>query len=232
MTGASSGIGLALARHAARAGAVVATVSRRQAPGAIHLAADLSNPAAWSGVVAWMAEVVASHPGHDAALFHCAATIDPIGFAGEVDAAAYTSEVLLDSAAPQVLGAGFIRALGERGGTLVIITSGAAETPYPGWSAYGAGKAAVDQWVRTVGAEQKSRGSRVRVVAVAPGVVDTAMQELIRSTRPEDFPHRERFARLHAEGKLRSPDRVAEELWGILERADIVGGSVVDLRGR
>ncbi len=231
VTGASSGIGLALARHAARAGAVVATVSRRQAPGAVHLAADLSNPEAWSGVVAWMTEVVASHPGHDAALFHCAATLDPIGFAGEVDPGAYTSEVLLDSAAPQVLGAGFLAAVAGRAerAVVVMVTSGAAVHVYPGWSGYAAGKAAVDQWVRTVGAEQEARGGRVRVVAVAPGVVGTAMQEAIRATEPDRFPRRDRFVRLHAEGGLRRPEDVAAELWSLAGRADLPNGAVGDL---
>lgn len=231
VTGASSGIGLALTRHAVRAGAVVATVSRRQAPGADHLAADLSNPAAWPGVVSWMSEVVSSHPGHDAAFFHCAATLDPIGFAGEVDSDAYTAEVLLDSAAPQVLGAGFLAAVAGRAerAFLVMVTSGAAVHVYPGWSGYSAGKAAVDQWVRTVGAEQEARGGRVRVAAVAPGVVETPMQEAIRASEPDRFPGRDRFVRLHAEGRLRRPEDVAAELWSLVGRTDIPNGTVTDL---
>lgn len=231
VTGASSGIGLALAGHAARAGAVVATVSRRQAPGAIHVAADLSNPAAWPGVVAWMADLVAAHPGQDVALFHCAATLDPIGFAGEVDDAAYTAEVLLNSAAPQVLGAGFLTAVAEmtERAVVVMVTSGAAVHVSPGWSGYAAGKAAVDQWVRTVGAEQEARGGRVRVVAVAPGVVETAMQEAIRAAEPDRFPRKSRFVRLHAEGALRRPEDVAAELWSLAGRTDLPNGAVGDL---
>jgi len=230
ITGASSGIGLALARHAAGAGAVVATVSRREAPGT-HLAADLSDPGAWQGVVGWMADLVVAHSGHDVAFFHCAATLDPIGFAGEVDASAYTAQVLLDSAAPQVLGAGFLAAVAglAEGAVLVLVSSGAAVHVYPGWSAYGAGKAAVDQWVRTVGAEQEARGGRVRVVSVAPGVVDTAMQEAIRETDPARFPGRDRFVRLRAGGALRRPEDVAAELWSLAGRRDLPNGAVGDL---
>ena len=53
---------------------------------------------------------------------------------------------------------------------LVMISSGAAHGVYTGWSGYCSGKAAMDHWVRTAGEEQARRGSRCRIVAVAPGV--------------------------------------------------------------
>ena len=71
-----------------------------------------------------------------------------------------------------------------------MISSGAAFTVFEGWSAYCAGKAAMDQWVRTAGAEQARRGSRCRLLAVAPGIVETAMQEEIRAASSDDFPER------------------------------------------
>jgi benzil reductase ((S)-benzoin forming) len=110
-----------------------------------------------------------------------------------------------------------------------MITSGAAHSVYQGWSAYGAGKAAVDQWVRTAGAEQARRGGRVRVLAVAPGVVATAMQEQIRATPAGDFPEVARFEGLHRTGQLREPAQVATAIWALLDR-DLENGAVVDLR--
>ena len=64
-------------------------------------------------------------------------------------------QVLLDSASPQVLGDAFLRAARETHAEchVVMISSGAAFTVFEGWSAYCAGKAAMDQWVRTAGAE-------------------------------------------------------------------------------
>jgi NAD(P)-dependent dehydrogenase (short-subunit alcohol dehydrogenase family) len=99
---------------------------------------------------------------------------------------------------------------------------------YPGWSSYGAAKAAVDQWVRNVGAEQSIRGG-VQVLAVAPGTVDTEMQAQLRATSPEDFPSRQKFLDLHAAGKLADADAVARDLWRLLD-AGLENGSVVDLR--
>ena len=110
-----------------------------------------------------------------------------------------------------------------------MITSGAASHVYPGWSAYGAGKAAIDQWTRTAGAEQELRGGRVRVLAVAPGIVATAMQDQIRATPARDFPEVARFVELFESGELREPAAVAAEIWALLGR-ELPNGAVVDLR--
>lgn len=161
---------------------------------------------------------------------HAAGTLDPIGFAGEVDTDAYVANVVLNSAAPQVLGHLFLAAAGraEASRHLVMLTSGAAKRVYPGWTAYGAGKAAIDRWVRNAGAEQEMRGG-VRVLSVAPGTVDTGMQAQPRQTSEHDFPSRERFVDLHEAGKLTDPQEVATRIWRLLDRG-LANGSVVDLR--
>ena len=176
---------------------------------------------------------LAGFDGERAVFIHAAGTLEPIGFAGEVDTGAYAANVLLNSAAPQVLGHLFLAAATplRAAGTarhLVILTSGAARSVYPGWSSYGAAKAAVDQWVRNVGAEQSIRGG-VQVLAVAPGTVDTEMQAELRATSAEDFPGRQKFLDLHAAGKLADADAVARDLWRLLD-AGLENGSVVDLR--
>jgi benzil reductase ((S)-benzoin forming) len=138
--------------------------------------------------------------------------------------------VLLNSAAGQVLGEAFLAAvapLADVRRELVMISSGAARTAYPGWSAYGAGKAALDQWARAVAAEQQRRGG-VRVHSIAPGVVATAMQAHIRGMDAADFPPVDRFRRLHADGRLEDPDDVARRLWALLD-GDTTE-PVVDLR--
>jgi benzil reductase ((S)-benzoin forming) len=231
VSGASSGIGLALARSVPWPGARVIDVSRRGGPGLEHFAADLSDPAAWERVAGLFARELRGFAGARAVFVHAAGTLEPIGFAGEVDAAAYRRAVLLGAACPQVLGDAFLRAARTARAPchLVMIGSGAAHHAYQGWSAYGAGKAAIDQWVRTVGAEQARRGDRVRVLSVAPGVVATAMQEQIRATPVAQFPEVARFVELHRSGQLRDPDEVAREIWALLDR-ELPNGAVVDLR--
>jgi benzil reductase ((S)-benzoin forming) len=100
---------------------------------------------------------------------------------------------------------------------------------YEGWTSYGAGKAAVDQWVRTAGAEQVRRGNRCRIVAVAPGVVATPMQDQIREMSEDAFPEVAKFVDLHESGELRKAETVAREIWALVDR-DLSNGAVVDLR--
>jgi benzil reductase ((S)-benzoin forming) len=230
-TGASSGIGAALRRTLPWVPARVFDVSRRGATGCAQLRADLSDPASWPRVAELFRRELDGFAGERALFVHSAGTLTPIGFAGEEDAEAYARAVLLDSAAPQVLGDAFLRAAARTRARcdLLMIGSGAARHVYPGWSAYGAGKAAVDQWVRTAGAEQALRGGRCRVLSVAPGVVATAMQEEIRATAARRFPEVARFVELHEQGALRDPDEVARELWALLDRS-LPNGAVLDLR--
>jgi NAD(P)-dependent dehydrogenase (short-subunit alcohol dehydrogenase family) len=72
--------------------------------------------------------------------------------------------------------------------------------PYEGWGVYCAGKAAVDMLTRVAAREE--RPHRIRVYALAPSVVETGMQELIRRQDAHDFPAVARFRELHATGKL------------------------------
>ena len=135
----------------------------------------------------------------------------------------------MNSAAPQIVGEVFLEAVRryEVDALLVMLTSGAARSIYPGWSSYSAGKAAVDHWVRTVGAEQ-ARRQGATVVAIAPGVVDTPMNEEIRATDETDFPKVAKFRDLHAAGALGDPEEVARNIWSVV--GTLGNGAVVDLR--
>lgn len=233
VSGASSGIGLAMAQSVPFPSARLIDISRRGASGFEHFAADLADPASWPAVAELFARELAAFEGERAIFVHSAGTLDPIGFAGEVEPAAYARQVLLNAAAPQVLGDAFLRAAAETSAacTLLFIGSGAARTAYEGWSAYCGGKAAMDHWVRTVGAEQRRRGGRCKVLSVSPGVVETAMQEQIRGVTEEAFPDVERFRQLHREGALRKPSEAARDLWALLESDTSANGAVLDLRG-
>jgi benzil reductase ((S)-benzoin forming) len=237
ISGASSGIGAALAVSTPYAEARVIDLSRRG--GVVeHFAADLADPADWARVEEHFVTELAGFAGDRVIFVHNAATIVPIGPAAMVDAAAYAKAVLLNSAAPQVLGRAFLRATAgldcER--QLVMLSSGAAKNAYAGWSAYNAGKAAVEHWVRAVGleeaaAEQSSGGAvkGCRVIAVAPGVVDTAMQGEIRTVDEQAFPAVERFRELKRSGGLITAAEAAAGLWAVIE-AQYPTGSVLDLR--
>ena len=229
VSGASRGLGAALARHAPPA---VRVLDLSRSGGEYgrpceHVAVDLASEPGWRQAAECFDRELARRAGERAVFFHNAGTLDPIGYAGEVDSDAYTRNVLLNAAAPPILGSAFLAAAAKHGcrAELVLVSSGAADKVYEGWSAYCAGKAAVEHWVRTVGAEQVRRGG-ARVLSVRPGVVDTQMQTEIRATDARDFPEVARFVDRHAAGSLRAADDVARALWALLER-DVPSGSVL-----
>ncbi len=230
ISGASSGIGLALARTVPFEARVI-DISRRGAEGFEQLRADLSEPEGWRAAAAAFEGEIGAFRGERVVFVHNAGTLAPMGFAGEMDAEAYRRNVTLNSAAPQVLGDAFLRAVrdSEAECHLIMISSGAARSVYAGWSSYGAGKAAVDQWVRTAGLEQQLRGRRCRILSVAPGVVATAMQEQIRETPARDFPEVAKFVELDEQGGLRDARDAARDIWSLLDR-DFENGAVLDLR--
>jgi len=231
ITGGSRGIGLALAEEAPFDPLRIIDISRHGAESSEHFAADLGNPASWSLVADMFNAEVAAFAGDCVVFIQSAGTLQPMGFAGEVDAASYARNVLLNSAAPQVLGDAFLRAVrsSEIPSHLVMIGSGAAESIYEGWTAYGAGKAALNQWVRIAGAEQARRGGRCRILAVAPGVVATTMQEEIREMPEDRFPDVAKFVELYEAGELRDPVVVARDIWDLVLRGT-ANGAVLDLR--
>ncbi|MCP5055875.1 MAG: SDR family NAD(P)-dependent oxidoreductase [bacterium] len=106
----------------------------------------------------------------------------------------------------------FVRHARERegGGTLVNISSGAARKPYSGWSVYCAAKAAVDRLTECIDLEERAHG--LRAFSVAPGVIDTDMQALIRSTDEADFPDLPRFLAMKRDGRYNTPAFIAERL--------------------
>jgi benzil reductase ((S)-benzoin forming) len=95
-------------------------------------------------------------------------------------------------------------------GVLVNISSGAGRRGYFGWGAYCAGKAAVDRLSECIALEEADSGLRVH--SVAPGIIDTHMQEQIRASTPEQFPEVGRFLQLKRDEKFSSPAWVAARL--------------------
>ena len=72
----------------------------------------------------------------------------------------------------------------------------------------------------------EARRDGLRAFAIAPGVVDTEMQALIRATSVDDFPSQPRFVERFEAGALRDPAIVGAELadlvLGVVEPGEVV----------
>ena len=112
---------------------------------------------------------------------------------------------------------------------IVNISSGAAQRPMWGWSTYCSTKAAIDMFTRVAALEQEDRENPVRVLAFAPGIVDTPMQEKIRNTGPEDFRDRDTFISYKQEGQLLDPSVVAKRLREIILDESVENGSILHI---
>jgi benzil reductase ((S)-benzoin forming) len=230
VTGASQGIGKALIQAVPWPEARVIGISRNPGPASVHLAADLADAGGWDIVASSFHRELGDFSGDRVIFVHAAGDIGPVGFAGETDPRHYRASVLLNAAAPLILAEAFLRAgrhLSCRR-QLVLLSSGAARRAYPGVAAYGAAKAAIDQWVRAAGNEQTRRG-HVQVIAVTPGRVDTAMHEQLRAAPDDQLPDRPEFIQLHEEGMLRDPSDVASQLWSLLDDPGLTSGQVLEL---
>ena len=134
--------------------------------------------------------------------------------------------------APLVLMNRFLRATSPVELRRVInISSGAGRRPIFGWSAYCASKAALDMASRAAALEARTREQAVHVVSLAPGVIDTPMQGIVRGASQEQFVDVERFRKMKEEGVLRPADDVARDILaleaaGRLDNAE----AVLDLR--
>jgi len=183
ITGASSGIGQALAARYAQAGWRLALVARRTAAVEAWAAAQRLEATRWAVYRADVADsdsIVAAGRDCLAAQGLPDVVIAAAGISIGMDSAEREDlDVLRDTLATNNVGLAatfhpFLKAMRARGsGTLVGIASVAAIRGLPGHGAYCASKAAVVAYCESLRGE--TRGSGVRVVTLLPGYVATPL---------------------------------------------------------
>jgi NAD(P)-dependent dehydrogenase (short-subunit alcohol dehydrogenase family) len=207
VTGASRGLGRALAVELAEKGANVVLVAReseelhaavaeiRAAGGNAHaVAADVGDKEAIHAIAGAAAALV----GPIDLLIHNASTLGPTPLKLLLDTECEDFERVLqvNLLGPFRLSKAIAGGMALRGrGTIVHLSSDAATSAYPRWGAYGVSKAALDHLGRSWAAEVGELG--VRVLVVDPGEMDTvmhadAMPEADRATlaKPAEVAHR------------------------------------------
>ena len=113
---------------------------------------------------------------------------------------------------------------------ILNISSGAAINPYHGWSNYCTGKAGLDMFTRCIATEQDNQEYPVKLMAVAPGIIDTEMQTTIRGTTDDQFIHREKFVELKETGQLVPPNLAGKKLTELLFSDNFRNGDITDIR--
>lgn len=95
-------------------------------------------------------------------------------------------------------------------GVLLNISSGASTRGVAGWAAYCMAKAAVDRLTETLQLEEAAHG--LRCWSVAPGIIDTGMQQQIRDSSPDVFPDVAQFHQYKKMDLFNTEAHVGEQL--------------------
>ncbi len=212
VTGASRGLGAALAKELGSAGARLVLVARDAAAleavaagiradgGEAHAFAD---DVADEGAAARIAGYASAVLGSVDVLVHNASSLGPVPLLPLAETGDREFEAALQAnlLGPFRLTRAIVGSMALSGRGLVVhVTSDAATTAYPGWGAYGASKAALEHLGRIWAAEISSAG--VRFLNVDPGEMDTRMH---RDAMPDADP-----------GPLSKPEAVASRFLALL----------------
>jgi len=243
ITGASSGIGEAIARKLILERHTVFCISRRLNESLIELAAslqtslwyfetDLGKSGQIPGLVNEIFRLTDMDQMSSVALINNAGTIEPVAQAGNYDDSGLQQLIHVNLLSPMQLTNEFIRHTGSLKipKSIVNISSGAATTPYAGWGAYCSSKAALEMFTRVCNLEQKQSLYPVRVLSIAPGIVDTPMQNRLRNTNVADFPMKPRFEQLYQHNLLSRPAEVAEKIINFIFGELPGNDEILDLR--
>lgn len=236
VTGASRGLGRALAELLAQQPGHQVLGLSRQAPaapaGIEQWPVDLADPLPVAArLQAWL-EVFAPGRFASAKLINNAALVTEPQPLADSDPAALSAAVRVGLEAPLLLSAAFLRATrGWSGARRVLhISSGLGRRGMAATGPYCAVKAGLDNLARAQVLEEALQPNGARVCSLAPGVIDTDMQVQLRGADPAAFPDIDAFRQMKSNGKLDTPAAAAAKLLRYLQRADFGVNPVGDVR--
>jgi len=244
LTGASRGMGHAMAEQKLQRGAHLLCISRKTS-------ADLAALAQERGarLEQWSADLADAAPvaqrlsewlsALDPSLLDNASLINNAGVIGALTplrdgkSADVSNALRVGLEAPMLLCAAFLKA--TQGWAVprkvLNISSGLGRRAMASSGAYCAAKAGMDHFTRCLALDEALLPHGAKVCSLAPGVVDTDMQVHLRKTDSKAFPDLANFAALHAQGQLASPHTAAARVLAYLARSDFGVEPVADVRG-
>ena len=228
VTGTSSGIGEKVARQLLQRGWDVIGIARRAAaiesPGYTHFSVDLAEVKRLAAALdKQIGARIRDRSLTRLALVNNAADVALLGQVDQLEPAGMLQAYAINTVAPVLLIGWLLRTAPPRIPVRIVnVSSGAGVEPFPGLGAYGATKAALRLAGMVLGAELDLRASGgaardATVWSYEPGVVETPMQEAVRTARADTVPIVQVFQSLAAEGRLRPADDPAKEIVAYLE---------------
>ncbi|MCD6048521.1 MAG: NAD(P)-dependent dehydrogenase, short-chain alcohol dehydrogenase family [Gammaproteobacteria bacterium] len=215
VTGASSGIGYALTEYLAQCGYKLIAVARREGrllqlssenKNIIPVVADISGAEGRQKVVAAVKQI--NQPVH---LIHNAA-VAGLGLLKDLEEMSLRQTVETNFFAPVLL-TQMLQTFFHKS-RLLNISSGLAHYAIPGAAAYCMSKAGLFMFYQCINVDFSPE--ILIAGSLAPGVVNTEMQQELRSSSKEKFPEQERFQKLYDQHQLLSPEKVSKFIAHVL----------------
>ena len=238
VTGASRGLGRAVAEQLLQRGHRVLSLSRgtwqsQQASSGelICWSVDLADSqAAAERLREWLASQ--KDGALSATLINNAGVVSQLAPLSAVGAADLANAIRVGLEAPMLLTAAFLSATEAWAvpRKVLMVSSGLGRRAMAGSASYCAAKAGMDHLARAVALEEADKPGGARIVSLAPGVIDTDMQAQLRAADETLFPERKVFVGLQQGAQLDSPALAATKLLAYLDRADFGANPVADVR--
>lgn len=243
VTGTSRGLGHSIARFFLESGMHVIGVSRNETKQLQDLAddnsvtfqdyrCDLSDTADIDATFSKIIKKVYAEDPESVFLVNNAAMLEPVDQSKNQTPEELSKHVHVNTIAPMVITNLFL----EKGSELdiplisLIVTSGAANNPVYGWSAYCSTKASVNMYVKTVALEQDHLQTEHKILAFSPGVMDTGMQERIRESSEEAFKDVKKFRNYKEENLLSDVDMIGSVIVDVMnDKESIENGKIYDI---
>lgn len=246
ITGTSSGLGFGLAEFALQQGEVVAGISRRPCPLAsnyphhyFHMELDLADTQHLAANLRRQCHLLRDWLQQEQGISQFPLTLDKVwlnaGVLGRIDdlqnstlpelkdvmeVNLWANKIVIDTiASPDCP---------FRPKAIIAISSGASVNGSRGWAGYSISKAALNMLVKLYSQELPE----IHCIALAPGLIDTAMQETISGIEDTDtFPALKRLQQARGTGDMPMPREAAKR---IFDSMDLIlsqpSGSFVDIR--
>jgi NAD(P)-dependent dehydrogenase (short-subunit alcohol dehydrogenase family) len=243
LTGASRGMGLAMAQQLLQPGTLVLCISRQrnaglqaqaEAAGAVleQWSADLAEGARVAQRLGLWLGAMDPKPLAGASLINNAGVISPLVALRDSDPAALAQALRVGLEAPMQLCTAFLDATRDWPvpRKVLNISSGLGRRAMASSAAYCAAKAGMDHFTRCLALEEATLPHGAKVCSLAPGVIATDMQVQLRSADPAHFPDLATFQGLHAGGQLSSPEDAARRVLAYLNSASFGQDAVGDVR--
>jgi meso-butanediol dehydrogenase/(S,S)-butanediol dehydrogenase/diacetyl reductase len=225
VTGGRGGIGQAIALRLKREGARVFTAQRGVDDRFDHVIADFADPDCPSRVV----EEVIARAGRIDVLVNNAGQMQEIGLA-DMTLAMWQDNLMVNLTAPFLMIRSALPALRRTRGSIVNIGSVEGLAANPGHAAYCASKAGLHGLTRAVAIDHGDEG--IRCNAVAPGWIDTPLNESFIENREDPEGFRRNIGRIHPVGRTGSPEEVAALVAFLAaEESSFITGQIYSIDG-